>query len=215
MGNENENQKKINLGFKGELISQGAEAKLYKKDNYVYKERVPKAYRHEIIDNRLRSSRTKRELKVLQKLKDLNVPVPSAEQENDFVIKMEFIEGERLRDRLLAKPEETKKQLIVLGGYIAKMHDKGIIHGDLTTSNVLITLRDELKVIDFGLSFFSDKLEDKAVDIHLFKQAIESTHYQHTEEFYEEFLKGYKESEEAEPVLKRLEEVEKRGRNKH
>ena len=71
----------------------------------------------------------------------------------------------------------------------------------------------KLFLIDFGLSIFSHKEEDMAVDIHLLKQAFESTHYQHAEEFYKEFLKGYSTKKDFEKIMSRLEVVESRGRH--
>jgi len=198
-----------------EIISQGAEAILVKKGDRVFKERVKKSYRLSELDDKLRASRTKREAKIFQKLSDLGIRVPNLFPTRDkYVLEMEFIEGTRLRDRLLSNPEQGNL-LKQVGEILAKMHDEGIIHGDLTTSNIMITPEDELVLIDFGLSVFSIKPEDKAVDIHLLKQAIESTHYKHVEEFYAHFLEGYNKSVNYDVVMTRLEEVEKRGRNKH
>ena len=97
-----------------------------------------------------------------------------------------------------------------LGEQTAKLHDAGIIHGDLTTSNAILRNSD-IFVIDFGLSFFSHKIEDKAVDLHLIKQALEAKHYQNWEKLFSAFLKGYKNKE----VIERLKKVEARGRYKH
>ena len=88
-----------------------------------------------------------------------------------------------------------------------------IIHGDLTTSNMI--LEKEIKFIDFGLSFFSTKDEDKAVDLHLFRQALESRHHTMWEKCFEAALKGYRLGNvDYSSVLTRLEKVESRGRNK-
>ena len=100
-----------------------------------------------------------------------------------------------------------------IGVKLAKLHDSDIIHGDLTTSNMI--LDKEIVFIDFGLSFHSNKIEDKAVDIHLFKQALESKHFKVKEKALEEFLKGYKKSKDYAEIMKRLEQVELRGRYKH
>ncbi|MFP4118659.1 MAG: KEOPS complex kinase/ATPase Bud32 [Candidatus Woesearchaeota archaeon] len=198
----------------GEL-SRGAEAIITQDKGYVYKTRTRKSYRLEELDDKLRKSRTKREQKVIAKAKKLGIPVPELYEHDDrTVIKMSYVDGQRLRDELLNNPE-NKHHLKIVGSYVAKLHEHNIIHGDLTTSNIIHTPVDELVLIDFGLSFFSQKIEDKAVDIHLLKQALESTHYKHTEEFYREFLDGYRHYEDASEVLERLKEVEARGRNKH
>jgi len=101
-----------------------------------------------------------------------------------------------------------------LGKKIGILHSNNIIHGDLTTSNMI--LDNEIKFIDFGLSFFSTKEEDKAVDLHLLRQALESKHHDIWEKCFEAALKGYKKSyPEHSIVLNRLQKVEARGRNKH
>ena len=93
------------------------------------------------------------------------------------------------------------------------MHDKKIIHGDLTTSNMIV--RDgRVYFIDFGLGFESMKFEDKAADLHLLRQALESKHYQHYNECFEAVIEGYKQSGNYKDVFKRLEKVELRGRYK-
>ncbi|MCL5018601.1 MAG: Kae1-associated serine/threonine protein kinase, partial [Candidatus Pacearchaeota archaeon] len=69
-------------------------------------------------------------------------------------------------------------------------------------------------LIEFGLGFFSRKAEDKAVDLHLLKQALEAKHFKNWKELFEEVKKGYKDSKESQKVLERLLAVEKRGRYK-
>lgn len=196
------------------IISQGAEATITLKDGKIFKSRIPKSYRNPILDDKLRSSRTKIEKKVIEKLNSLGINVPKFFGiENKYDLVIEFIEGERLRDAL-SKNTENKKYLNLVGKWLAIMHNEGIIHGDLTTSNILLDKNKKIFLIDFGLSFFSKKIEDKAVDIHLLKQAIESTHYQNVIEFYDEFVKGYNSETENPEVFERLKIVEKRGKNK-
>jgi len=198
-----------------EIISQGAEAIIIKKNNILFKERVEKTYRSKELDDKLRLSRTKREEKVLKKLSSLNIPVPKVfPSKNKFVIEMEFIEGDRLRDVLIKEPKKITF-LRQMGELVSKLHENSIIHGDLTTSNIIVNKNNSLVLIDFGLSFFSEKIEDKAVDIHLIKQAIESTHYLEADNYFKEFKKGYSRSDYSEKVFDRLETVELRGRNKH
>lgn len=198
-----------------QVISQGAEAILKQEGNFLYKERIVKGYRLEQIDTPLRKSRTKREKKILKQAKELGISVPEVyEHKDDFVIKMDYINGKRLRDRI-EEGSAGKKELEQVGRWLATLHDQSIMHGDLTTSNVLMTENNELFLIDFGLSIHSRKIEDKAVDIHLLEQALESTHYKEKEELFKAFTKGYAISETAEEVLQRLDVVRARGRNKH
>ncbi|MEI6850166.1 MAG: serine/threonine protein kinase, partial [archaeon] len=88
-----------------------------------------------------------------------------------------------------------------------------IIHGDLTTSNMIYS-KNEVYFIDFGLGYESSNIEDKATDLHLIKQALEAKHFKYFEKLFNSILKGYKISKNYSLVVKRLEAVEKRGRYK-
>ena len=63
-----------------------------------------------------------------------------------------------------------------MGKTINKVHDLGIIHGDLTTSNMIIRNDKQIVLIDFGLSYYKDSAEDKAVDLYVLERAFKSTH---------------------------------------
>lgn len=195
------------------IISSGAEAIIKKDGNNVLKERIKKDYRIDELDNSLRKSRTRREAKILDKLETLKFASPRLNDVDDknMVINMDFVKGDKLRDVLYKDPLGLGREI---GKKIGVLHKNGIVHGDLTTSNMI--LGDEVNFIDFGLSLFSDKVEDKAVDLHLFKHALESKHYKVWEKCFEEALKGYTETyDQSEEVFTRLNEVELRGRNKH
>ena len=196
----------------GNLMYQGAEAKLYLKDNKIIKDRFKKEYRIEQIDSKLRKSRTKREAKIFDKLSTINFPSPKLiVTDKKEKIVMEFIKGPKVRDILEEK--DYKKLSEEIGKKIAILHNNDIIHGDLTTSNMILS--KEIYFIDFGLSYFSHKIEDKAVDLHLLKQALESKHYKVWEKCFDSAVKGYKkECKDSSEVFKRLETVEKRGRYK-
>ncbi|MBR9692930.1 Kae1-associated serine/threonine protein kinase [Candidatus Woesearchaeota archaeon] len=190
-----------------EQIGAGAEAIIYRDGDKVIKDRVRKGYRHPLLDLDLRQSRTRREAKILQKL-PINGPM-LIETDRKERLTMSFMDGVQLKTVLDEKVSWAK----VVGEQLAKLHEANIIHGDLTTSNMIVN-GSELSFIDFGLSFTSTDAEHKAVDIHLFKQALESKHYGVYEQAYKEFLKGYNEGERATNVLDRLKVVERRGRNK-
>ncbi len=257
--------------MKPHIIQQGAEAiiSLYKRKNWIFKDRIKKSYRIPELDKKIIKSRTKSEAKLLNKASEIiNVPVPEKEysQEEHFRITMPFINGKKLSDNLdnfpLKKQKEICKQI---GEDVAKLHDENIIHGDLTTSNMILVENipahsrsqinsskltsssfshkksikqitkssakksgkadfvainprakgEGIYFIDFGLGFISHKFEDKAVDIHLLKQALEAKHFKHWETLFGEFSKGYKKSKDAEKTLNQLIKVEKRGRYKH
>ena len=192
------------------LIAQGAEAKLFLEDKKIIKERFAKNYRIKEIDNKLRGFRTRREAKILQKLEAINFPSPKLIKSNDKEnIIIEKIEGKLVKDVL--EKRDYKKLCAETGKKVAVLHNSAIIHGDLTTSNMI--LNKEIYLIDFGLSFFSEKSEDKAVDLHLLKEALESKHYKIWEDAFKIVLEAYKkEAKRANETLKRLEQVEKRGR---
>lgn len=192
------------------LIAQGAEAKLFLEDGRILKQRFSKSYRLKEIDERLRGSRTRREAKILQKLQSINFPAPkliSSDEKENLVI--EKIEGKLAKDVL--EKLDYRKLCAEIGKKIAILHNNSIIHGDLTTSNII--LNKEIYFIDFGLSFFSEKAEDRAVDLHLLKEGLESKHYKIWEECFKCALDAYKkEAKNSSETLKRLEVVEKRGR---
>lgn len=196
-----------------EIIGKGAEAIIYRDKDIVTKDRISKSYRHPIIDSNLRKFRTRREAKILDTLKKINFPGPGliSSCDKEMKINMSFIEGKKLRDVMdndyLVYSEE-------IGKLLGTLHSHGIIHSDLTTSNMI--LGNKIHFIDFGLSFFSDKAEDKAVDLHLLDRALESKHYKIHKQCMHFVMKGYKETcKDSKEVLKRLEKVQQRGRNKN
>ncbi len=195
-------------------IAQGAEAIIYFNRNRVRKERIKKNYRLPQIDIKLRKERTKKEASILHKLQQAGLNVPQLTKISEFDLEMEFIDGIKLRDYL----DTTKKFSVckLAGVEIAKVHKCGIFHGDLTTSN-MIFLKGKIYLIDFGLGDYSLRVEDFAVDLHIFKECLTSKHNAIWEKCWQGFLNGYKsiDKEFAKTVLKRLAAVELRGRYKH
>ena len=194
------------------LIYQGAEAKLFLEDDIIIKDRFRKSYRLKEIDDRLRKFRTKREAKVITKLHGFGFPVPRVlSNDEKSLLKIEYLKGPLVRDVLEKK--DYKKICREIGERVGELHNHNIIHGDLTTSNMV--LKDKVYFIDFGLSFFSHKVEDKAVDLHLLEEALESKHYKIWEKGFKEVLNAYKKTcKDHKDVIKRLEQVENRGRYK-
>ena len=193
-------------------IAQGAEAVLYQDGALVIKERISKGYRLASLDESLRRFRTKREAKVLSKLEELNFPAPHLKEFSEARLTMDFIHGEKLRDVLLKGKEDNFADQI--GELVGRLHLKNIIHGDLTTSNMIMN-NDRLNLIDFGLSSFSEKTEDKAVDLFLLEKGLMSTHPDISDKIFKKIVSRYKKAyPESAKVLERLEQVKKRGRNK-
>ena len=193
------------------ILSIGAEAvvTLEKKNRQkiIVKKRHKKSYRISEIDDRLRSSRTKREVKVLEKLAVFGFVPNVLYTDNETNIELEYLNGERLSEIL--ENHDVAAVGAEIGKKIKQLHEQGIIHGDLTTSNMILTERG-VYLIDFGLSLFSQKEEDKAVDLHVLEQALESKHHTVSKKMFAAVLNAYNDKK----VLKRLEEVQIRGRNK-
>ena len=183
-------------------LAQGAEATLTKHDDTVQKERLQKTYRHPDLDATLRKSRTKREAKVLERLKDL---APTLISTQDTTITMEYIDAPTVKDAL--NTNNAQQLGTHIGQAVKKMHDTGVVHGDLTTSNMLAS--NPLTLIDFGLAEFSTSLEDRAVDLHVLKQALKAKHPDL--DVWKHILNGYAPTTQ---LLKRLTTVEGRGRYK-
>ncbi|MBT4446052.1 Kae1-associated serine/threonine protein kinase [archaeon] len=203
-----------------ELIAQGAEAKLFRDKNRIIKERISKGYRLPQLDNSLRRFRTRREAKILGRLNEMKFPAP---QVHDFCdkrmsITMDFVAGETLRE-VLRNPDRQDDYIRLaeeMGRGIGRLHMNNMVHGDLTTANMIENAGSKkLTFIDFGLSAFSDKKEDKAVDLHLLDRNLESSHSIFYPQIFEHVISAYKkEFPESEDVFKRLETVAGRGRNK-
>ena len=195
------------------LIAQGAESKLFLVKGKIVKNRFRKTYRIKEIDERLRKARTKREAKVLDKLQKINFPTPKLISNNERdTLEMQFIKGKLIKNIL--NNNNCVKLSKEIGEKVAILHNNDIIHGDLTTSNMIFD--KEIFFIDFGLSFFSMKIEDKAVDLHLLKEALESKHSEIWEKSYKAALEGYlKKADDGKKVIERIKIVEERGRYKH
>lgn len=199
--------------MKQSIIGRGAEATIVKQSQSVTKDRIEKSYRHPELDKKLRKLRTRSEAKILEKANNvINVPKLISSDEVKAQIQMQFIDGKKLADHL----EKTKYESVCIniGKQLAKLHDKDIIHGDLTTSNLILNKENEVYFIDFGLGFQSSRVEDRAVDLHLIKQALEAKHPTIHEKAYKAIIKGYKTSKNSKATLAQLEKVEKRGRYK-
>lgn len=102
-----------------------------------------------------------------------------------------------------------------LGALLAKLHDGGLIHGDLTTSNMLVRTVDSLVVmIDFGLAYFSTLPEDKGVDLYVLERALMSTHSDKPW-LFKVILETYRSSSsQYSATFNRFAEVRQRGRKR-
>jgi len=198
----------------GLLLKKGAESELYLIDwhgaHAISKVRIAKAYRNPSIDIPLRKRRTIHEANILSQVKffGINTPFIYFLDINNFEIIMEYIEGKTFKDFF------SPDLCINLGEIVGTLHCNNIIHGDITTSNFIISSNGDIIVIDFGLAFFSERFEDKAADIRLFKEILTSFHVDDFDISYKNFYDGYKKicSSITSKVFKTVGEIEKRGR---
>jgi len=210
------------LGLMGlKLVRKGAEAHIFVGEwlgrRVVVKHRVPKAYRHPELDRAIRARRTAREAQALHRAKEVGVPTPVVllVDLGTAMLVMELVEGTRLKELLALRGREALWALEELGELVGRLHAAGLIHGDITTSNVVVAPDGSLVLLDFGLSEFSRELEKRGVDLHLLKRVLESTHHAMAREAWEAFLCGYRAVvgyEEAASVIEKVREIELRGR---
>ncbi|MEM0372301.1 MAG: KEOPS complex kinase/ATPase Bud32 [archaeon] len=194
-----------------EMIYKGAEAELWRTTylgiDAVEKRRVPKTYRIKEIDERIRRARVKKEaLMLIEARRAVKTPYILDVNDKKMSITMEHISGEKVRDAFY-KGKKIRETSEKIGEAVRSLHDAGLIHGDLTTSNI-IDAGGELYFIDFGLAYNSHSLEDKAVDVLVLKKMLKSTHWRYFDEIWGAFKKAYADGE----VLKKTEEIEKRAR---
>jgi TP53 regulating kinase-like protein len=203
------------------LIYKGAEAEIYL-ENWlnqlsVRKKRVPKPYRAPELDEGIRRTRTVHEATLMQEVRKLGVPVPTIHHidPESCSFLMDYLDGPTLKDELASlPPEDRRKRCHLLGRLLAQMHDGGIVHGDMTISNV-ISLRGKLFLIDFGLGGFSREMEDRGVDVLLLNRAMKSTHIKFHSDIFSAFTKGYAAQagrRVGKETLDKMHEIERRGR---
>lgn len=206
--------------FQGkEIIKRGAEAILYldswEGQQVLVKERIKKNYRIEQIDERLRKERTAKETKLLRDARMVGVHTPQTlhvDKVNHKII-MEFIDGERVKEFLgHANKKEIENVCEKIGRSIGKIHEGNMVHGDLTTSNMILK-EGEVYFIDFGLGQHTKRVEDKGVDLRLLHDAIKAAHYKILDICWSSVIKGYKkEYKNADVVIKKIEEIARRTR---
>jgi Kae1-associated kinase Bud32 len=201
-----------------EVVRRGAEAEIrrgvWKGRKVMVKSRVVKGYRHPGLDASLRISRTRNEARLLQEARRCGVPTPIIYdidvQQAEMV--MEEIEGERVKDALIQVDDEEADRICEeIGRLVALMHQAGMTHGDLTTSNMI--LRDgKIWLIDFSLGGRNAEVEEMGVDLHLLKEAFQSAHSERVHKF-DVVLGSYsKHFPEAKRVLAKIKDIEERGR---
>ena len=196
-----------------EIVYQGAEAIIYKDSDGIVKDRIVKGYRIPELDKRIRKLRTRSEQRLLDRARRSGVYVPRVLEFDESSFRMELIKGERLKNCL--EGLDPKKRRVIygrIGDSIALLHKNGIIHGDLTTSNMILH-ENRVYFIDFGLGKFSVKKEDQAADLYLLHEAFKSTHLNVLKEAWDTILNAYKDKyTSSKEVITKINKISKRRR---
>jgi Kae1-associated kinase Bud32 len=201
-----------------DIIRRGAEAEIglsiYLGRRVIVKRRTIKSYRHTQLDQELRVSRTRNEARLMQEARGHGVPTPIIYdidlQKAEIV--MQEIEGERVKDVLSRATEEEARWICgEMGRLAALLHGGGMVHGDLTTSNMILS-KGRIFLIDFSLGGKAATMEELGVDLHLLREAFTSAHsnilplFKEVLDSYGRWFKG------AEQVFDKVREIEGRGR---
>lgn len=179
-----------------------------KTEEMIVKERIQKNYRLPQIDAKIRKERTKTEVRMMTESRRCGIMTPVIYGVDDYAIKMERIKGIPLKFAI----DGDERLAGTAGEMVGRLHARDIIHGDLTTSNMIYTDDGKLCLIDFGLSFSDKTVESKGVDVHVLFQTLDSSH-KNSEKLKRLFAEGYrKEYSDADKILKRAEEIKMRAR---
>ncbi|HUH78534.1 MAG TPA: bifunctional N(6)-L-threonylcarbamoyladenine synthase/serine/threonine protein kinase [Methanoregula sp.] len=187
---------------------QGAEAIVTFSEKTAEKRRVSKKYRVPGLDRRLIAERTRMEARLMASARKGGVPTPLIKDILPDTIVMEKIPGTLLTNDL------SFVNIREAGRVVGRLHSAGIMHGDLTTGNIIIREPDRRPVlIDFGLSQATTEIEQRGVDIHVLFQTIAGTAPDRASGLEDAFLTGYRETfPGADDVARREREIELRGR---
>jgi len=200
-----------------QLIKKGAEGDIFlttwNNKKAIIKSRKKKDYRNTSLDQRIRKQRTIRESEIISEVKSYGISTPliyNVDIKNCTIL-MQYVVGKLISALSELKIIQSCKEI---GKVVGTMHKNGIMHGDLTTSNFIISKR-KIFVLDFGLAVKTNKPEDHAVDLRLFKEILNSAHAKIMKKAWSNFLKGYKSAvglERFNKVTNLVTVIESRGR---
>mmetsp|Transcript_123923 Transcript_123923/g.185247 ORF Transcript_123923/g.185247 Transcript_123923/m.185247 type:complete len:230 (-) Transcript_123923:40-729(-) len=208
------------------LVNQGAEGRIFSgvflDQPTIIKERFKKSYRHPVLDEKITAKRITQEVRALVKCRKSGIDVPTlyfTDLKNGLLL-IEQVNGITVRETFCkdAAPwnEQSRTVATNVGKILARLHENGIIHGDLTTSNMMIRQDSfDITLIDFGLSTNSSLTEDRAVDLYVLERALISTHI-NSEDLFALVIEGYKSHapKKNNATISKLDEVRMRGRKK-
>jgi TP53 regulating kinase-like protein len=199
------------------LVKKGAEADIYlaswNGQTSILKIRKKKKYRIDSLDQRIRTLRTIREARLISESKSFGITTPIVYfvDERKCMIYLQLIQGKLVKD---LPPKKIIKISREIGKLIGTLHKNGIMHGDLTTSNFILS-KNRLVILDFGLAQKTDKIDDYAIDLRLFKEVLNSAHVQIMEDAWSSFVNGYRiilGAHVTEKVVSQVSVIESRGR---
>ena len=199
------------------LLKKGAEADVYLSSwngkKAILKIRKEKTYRNSVLDKRIRKQRTIKESEIISQVKSFGISTPLIYflDINKCSILMQYIDGKLVRDM---NEKIIEKTCFEIGKIVGILHKNGIMHGDLTTSNFILT-KKQLVLIDFGLANRTEKPDDHAIDLRLFKEIVNSAHANILKKSWNNFLKGYSKSvgeKYSKKIIKLVAVIESRGR---
>ncbi|MDA4128003.1 MAG: KEOPS complex kinase/ATPase Bud32 [Thaumarchaeota archaeon] len=208
-------------GCQTKLIHRGAEADLLLGRwcglESIYKSRKPLTYRLKVLDDAVRTRRTAHEALMLREAKRVGVRTPYLYHVDTkgAVIIMEYLKGARLKDRASGMSRAGVSAVFgEVGTMVGTLHSSGIMHGDVTTSNLLET-SSGLAMIDFGLSTHTQRIEDHAVDLRLIKETLTGAHPMIADLALDSIFAAYRKvvgGARLKQVKRQLSEIERRGR---
>lgn len=200
------------------LLKRGAEAELRRTEFLgrpaVEKSRVRKAYRLDALDEDLRRTRIRTEAKLMSEARSAGVSVPIL-YDIDLAgnrIVMEFVAGPTVKECLDQGGGRALRVARDVGRVVGRLHRAGIVHGDLTTSNMIVG-EGQIVMIDFSLGGKDERVEGRGVDLHLLREALTSSH-RRAATYYREVVRGYRTimGPAATAVIAKVKEIESRGR---
>ena len=199
------------------LLKKGAEADVYLSSwngkKAILKIRKEKTYRNLVLDKKIRKQRTIKESEIISQVKSFGISTPLIYflDINKCSILMQYIDGKLVRDM---NEKIIEKTCFEIGKIVGILHKNGIMHGDLTTSNFILS-KKKLILIDFGLASRTEKPDDHAIDLRLFKEILNSAHANILNKSWSNFLKGYSKSvgeKYSKKIIKLVAVIESRGR---
>lgn len=192
-------------------IYEGAEAEVFIVEiagkKYILKQRKSKRYRESELDRKIISQRLKKEAKMYEIVKRAGIICPTTvflnlEQKQIF---MTYFDCGSAKKTIM----HDKTKLKNLGKSVALLHNNEIVHGDITLENMLYDTKKDLPIfIDFGLSQQSNKIDDFATDLFVFKETLCA---EFPETYWDIFMTEYlKHTKNKNAIITQLEKIEKR-----